>query len=74
MFSYSIRQLVLPLPALFFSSCHRWRHPPDRRIGDNELVVSLVERSRRIQTVIISISVQDQRIDGGPLDLFERCQ
>ena len=57
MFSHSVRQLFLALPALFLPTCHCRGHMTYRRSGQGKLIVWLLEGSRGVQMIIVSITV-----------------
>jgi hypothetical protein len=67
--SNSIRELFLALPPLLFMSSHGGRHPPDWGGREDKLVVLFVECSGRIQTIVMSVSVEDGGFETRPLDL-----
>merc|ERR1711964_519858 len=57
MFPHSVRQLFLALPALFLPTCHCRGHMTYGRSGQDKLIVWLLEGSRGVQMIIVSITV-----------------
>jgi hypothetical protein len=72
-FSHRICKLLLALPSFLLPPSHGWRHFTNRRTRENKLVVRLIEGCRRIQSIVISVPVQDRSVKGGPLELAQ-CQ
>jgi hypothetical protein len=70
---HRIGKLFLALPAFLLPSGHRWRQFSDRGTREYELVVRLIKGRRCIQSIVVSIAVQDRRIEGGPLELWLQC-
>ena len=69
-FPHRIGKLFLALPAFLLASGHRWRQFSDRGAREHELVVRLIKGRRCIQSIVVTIAVQDRRIEGGPLELW----
>jgi hypothetical protein len=67
-FSHRICKLLLALPSFLLPPSHGWRHFTNRRTRENKLVVRLIEGCRRIQSIVISVPVQDRSVKGGPLE------
>ena len=69
-FPHRIGKLLLALPAFLLPSGHRWRQFSDRGAREHELVVRFIKGRRCIQSIVVTIAVQDRRIEGGPLELW----
>jgi hypothetical protein len=73
MFPHRIGKLFLALPAFLLTSSHRRRQFPDRGAREHELIVRLVKSRRCIQSIVVSIAMENRRMEGGPLELWLEC-